>query len=88
MKWFVHSSLNPVGYDSYETFEAEDEAEAEDLAWEIAHNNALSYFSVIDEDEVDEYEANGEEYMNTFIFYNDINCSAEPYDEEKHAGKL
>lgn len=91
MKWFVHSSLNLVGYDSYDVFETNDDDEdvADDIGWEhYAMPWAESFFSVIDPYDEDAYVADGEEYMGTFIFVDDVFCYVEPYDEEKHKGKL
>lgn len=91
MKWFCHSSLNLVGYDGYDVFitpDDDDEDAAEDIAWEhYAIPWAESFFSVIDPYDEDDYVANGEEYMGTFIFTDDVFCYIEPYDEEKHGAK-
>lgn len=85
-KWFVHSSLNLVGYDDYSMIGSEEDNIdiVEDIAWDLASEWATSFFSVIDENEQDEYEANGESYMETFIFYSDVFCYVEKYDTKKH----
>lgn len=86
MIWFYKATTCLVGYDSYGTFETEDEdiMVADDIAWEYALENALSYFSVIEEDDVEDYEANGEEYMRTFIFENDVYATVTEYDPAMH----
>jgi len=86
MKWFYKATTCLVGYDGYGVFETEDEdiGVAEDIAWEYAYDNAESFFSVIDENDSAEYEANGDEYMQNFIFDSDVYCNVVKYEPLLH----
>lgn len=86
MKWFYEASTCIVGINDYGTFETDDNdiGVAEDIGWEHALENALSYFSVIDENESERYEANGDEYMVNFIFDSDVYAIVTEYNAEKH----
>ena len=83
-KWFVHISLGIMGCDGYDVIEAEDELEAEQIAWEYAMQHAQSYFEVLSFEEEDEAESESMSWGQDYIFESDVDFSMEKYVPEEH----
>lgn len=90
MKYFIKMVFNCVGCEGTDTFEANTEKEAEDIAWEMALQYAQSYVEVIDpvyytEEELDKLSKG---YLGGYVDMQNIDFSFEPYNAEKHDAKL
>jgi len=72
-----------VGTSAYEKFDAEDEVEAEKIAYDLAIENAESYFFIVYEGDE---EPDEEEYVYgaDYTYEDDVSYTLEVYDPEEH----
>lgn len=83
-KWLIHSYTDYCGTDSYEVVEAESEYDAKKIGYDIACENANSYYTTISIEDFEIYEYEGRD-MQDYITDEQFGFAIEPYDENLHA---
>lgn len=82
-KFVVHTYTDYCGTDNYGVINAKDEYEAYDIARDIAYENALQYFDIVTDDEMEELEINDAD-TSDFITDEQWGYEVDEYDPAVH----